>query len=458
MDRLIIAFFLIYMLASPLTAGESYCFRIYLNGKGVPESINENPEEYLSQEALQRRLLRGKEVTFSDLPIAEAYIDSLRNMGGEVVTQSKWLATVVVSSRDSLIANRIHELSFVDSVKWVWKGKDDCETRENPFADDRDSLISNEDKIDAPYGYAREQIEMLKGDKLHKAGFRGKGIRIAVIDAGFTNVDRIPVFSSLHILGTRNFVSPGETVFRGDDHGTKVLSCLAANAPGLMVGTAPDASYWLLKSEDNRTEFPIEEDYWVAAAEFADSVGVDIISSSLGYFTFDTEEMSYSPDLLDGKTAFISRAAAIAAEKGILVVSSAGNEGGNIWEKITFPSDAADILTVGAINSKKEKSNFSSTGFTADSRIKPDIVALGTGCSVIDGRGNSRYANGTSFAAPIVAGLAACLWQAHSSLKPNELIALLQDTASQNKRPDEQKGYGIPNFQKALKKGKKYAR
>lgn len=175
---------------------------------------------------------------------------------------------------------------------------------------------------------------MLNGIKLHEAGFRGKGMRVAVIDAGFQNVNRISVFDSLNLLGTKNIVSPEQSVYESDDHGTKVLSCMAANSPGLMVGTAPDASYWLIKSEDNRSEFPIEEDYWVAAVEFADSVGVDVITSSLGYFTFDTEEAVYTQGSLDGKTALISKAAAMAADKGILLFSSAGNEGTSSWGKI----------------------------------------------------------------------------------------------------------------------------
>lgn len=458
MNRLVVTLLLIFMLVFPMKAGEAYCFRIYLNEKGASGPQLEMPENFLSPEALERRLKRGKEISFSDLPIANTYLDTLTNLGGTVVTQSKWFSTVVIASMDSLIVERMQGLSFVDSVKWVWKGKFEENINKEVFTENAEKLNPSDEPVSSHYGYAQEQIEILKGSKLHKKGFTGDGICIAVIDAGFTNVDHISFFDSLRLAGTRNFVFPGESVFKDDDHGTKVLSCLAANTSGLMVGTAPDATYWLLKSEDSRTEFPIEEDYWVAAAEFADSVGVDIISSSLGYFTFDTEEMSYSPDLLDGKTAFISRAAAMAAEKGILVISSAGNEGGNIWEKITFPSDAADILTVGAIDSKKEKSNFSSTGFTADYRVKPDVVALGTGCCVIDKRGNIRYANGTSFAAPIVAGLTACLWQAYPSLTSNELITLLQKTASQHKRPDAEKGYGIPNFQKALKKGKQHGR
>lgn len=296
---------------------------------------------------------------------------------------------------------------------------------------------------------------MLKGDRLHKAGFKGKGVVIAVIDDGFRNADRITAFDSLQLMGTRNFVFPQRSVFEGDDHGTKVLSCLAAYEPGVMIGTAPEASYWLIKSEDNRSEFPIEEDYWTAAAEFADSVGVDMITTSLGYSFFDENTMNYSHNALDGQTAHISKAAEIAAEKGILIFCSAGNEGTSRWGRITFPADAKDILTIGAITTKKEKSVFSSPGYSADGRIKPDLVALGSGCCVIEPTGNLRYANGTSFSTPILAGLVACLWQALPWLSPNELIELLRQSGSQYKHPDEQLGYGLPNIYKIYKKERK---
>lgn len=306
------------------------------------------------------------------------------------------------------------------------------------------------------YGYADDQIRMLNGIKLHKAGFRGEGMEVAVIDAGFMHVDRIAVFDSLKIAGTHNVVFPGETVFTGDDHGTKVLSCLAADRPGIMIGTAPKASYWLIKSEDSRSEFPVEEDYWTAAVEFADSVGADVVTSSLGYFTFDVEALDYPTDALNGKTTLISRAAKMAADKGILLFSSAGNEGAGTWGKITFPADAPDILTVGAITDRKRKSSFSSVGFTADRRVKPDVVALGSGCCVIDPSGNVHYANGTSFATPILAGLGVCLWQAFPALSNIEIVALLQRSGSQYKRPDAELGYGLPDVYKIYKQQRKH--
>lgn len=459
-------------LAAGAQASESYRFRVYLKDKGTSGYTLDHPEAYLSPEAIQRRVRHHIPITATDLPIAPAYLDTLAAAGVQPVVQSKWQATVVVAASDSLAARKLEHLSIVDSVKWVWKGDShafcvpaaptpahpqkagtaECAA---PPLRDTTRLIPTDQPLKEKYGYATRQIRMLNGIRLHEAGYRGEGMRVAVIDAGFEHVDRISVFDSLQLLGTHNVVLPGASVFEGDDHGTKVVSCLAANAPGLMIGTAPEASYWLIKSEDNRSEFPIEEDYWAAAVEFADSVGVEVITSSLGYFTFDIDTLSHTRAELDGQTAHISRAARIAASKGLLLFSSAGNEGGGHWEKITFPADAPDILTVGAVNERKQKSSFSSTGLTADYRIKPDLVALGTGCCVVDPSGNIRYANGTSFATPIVAGLGICLWQALPFLSNKELMEHLRQSGSRHAHPDAELGYGLPDFYKIYKRVQK---
>ncbi len=442
------------LLSAEAFSGEGFCFRVYLKDKGDSGYSLDYPEAFLSQEAIDRRMREGKFVDESDLPIAKSYIDTLVAAGGKPIVQSRWLSTVVVASKDSSISERLQKLSIVDSVKWIWKGRNQSFGGLTNTDQDTSCLSPVDIPLESPYGYAEKQIKMHNGIKLHKAGYRGKGIKIAVIDAGFLHVDRISAFKDLHILGTRNMVSPDESVFKSDEHGTKVLSCLAANLPGLMIGTAPEASYWLIKSEDGRSEYPIEEDYWTAAVEFADSVGVNVISSSLGYFIFDKKEMNYDQSQLDGKTAFISRAAELASDKGMLLFISAGNEGSGNWGKITFPSDAANVLTVGAITEDKQKSIFSSVGFTVDARVKPDVVSLGTSTTVIDSSGNIRYSNGTSFATPTLAGLGVCLWQALPWLSNVQIIELLQRVSSQYKRPDIELGYGIPDVYKALKKGR----
>lgn len=435
----------IFVFSGFLSGAESYKFRVYLKDKG--ETFY-SADSLLSREAIERKSKMGISVDETDFPICSTYLDTLRSAGTQIVTRSKWFNTVVVETRDSLIADSLNTFAFVDSVKCVWKGNNESSstTEESDLA----RFISDDEPLDSTYGYAEKQIQLHNGKELHKKGFRGKGIRIAVIDAGFTNVDKIDLFDSLKLGGTYNFVSPEESVFRcEDDHGTKVLSCLAADLPGIMIGTAPEAEYWLLRSEDSRSEYPVEEDYWVAAAEFADSVGVDIISSSLGYFSFDDKNMEYGKEALDGKTTLISRAAEEAVKKGILLFSSAGNEGAGTWEKMTFPADAAPAITVGAVTENKIRSTFSSKGLTSDFRIKPDVAAMGTDCCVASTSGGIRYANGTSFATPILAGLGACLWQAFPQLNNRELRDLLLQSAHQYNQPDVELGYGIPDVYKA---------
>ncbi|MDR0575519.1 MAG: S8 family serine peptidase [Tannerella sp.] len=435
---------------APLFAERSFCFRVYLKDKGEMSFKISSPENFLSSESVEKRMLREVFVDETDFPVSSRYIDELTSLGARYVVQSKWMKTVVVESMDSMVIERLIATPFVDSVKCVWNGEGRLDIQ--PCSDDTSRFVSMDSPVENVYGGAEKQIEMLNGIRLHNVGYRGKGMHIAVIDAGFLNVNRIDAFSSLNLLGTHNVTFPGRSVFCEDNHGTKVLSCMAADLTGVMVGTAPEASYLLIKSEDTRGEFLIEEDFWVAAVEYADSVGVDIISSSLGYFRFDSISDYYTRADLNGQTSFVSRVANIAVRKGILIVSSAGNEGNGDWERITFPADVRDVLTVGGITSDKEKSAFSSVGMTADYRIKPDIVVLGTGVCVINSAGQLQYSNGTSFSAPVVAGLTACLWQAFPLLKNTELIKLIKESSSQYQKPDAQLGYGIPDMFNAYTK------
>ncbi|MDR2234433.1 MAG: S8 family serine peptidase [Tannerella sp.] len=436
---------------APADAGTSYCFRVYLKDKGLAANAVEIPEVFLSAESIARRNKRYIEVTESDVPIGQQYIDAIVSAGFQLVTQSKWMSTLVVECADSLLVEHLNGLPMVDSVACVWTGTNRINA--DVCTDDKTPLAPVLEKLTDEYGYSRQQIEMLNGIKLHDLGRRGQGMRVAVIDAGFRHVDRIKAFASLQLLGTQNIVFPGADVFCGSDHGTEVLSCLASNLPGWMIGTAPEASYLLIKSEDMRTEFPIEEDFWAAAIEYADSVGVDVVTTSVGYYSFDNPQADYSLTDLDGKTAFISRVASIAAEKGILIFCCAGNEGNLPWGKIAFPADVADVVTVGAVTQDLERCAFSSTGFTADLRVKPDVVALGQSVAVISAQGYVRRVNGTSYSTPIVAGLGICLWQSLHWLSNVEVIELIRQTSSQADRPDVEKGFGVPDFFKAYRKG-----
>ena len=277
---------------------------------------------------------------------------------------------------------------------------------------------------------------------------------IAVIDAGFMNVDKIKAFNNVRIIGSHNFVVPSPTsVYKQMDHGTKVLSTMAMNQPNVFVGTAPDASYLLLRSEDYGSENIVEEDYWAEAAEYADSVGVDIITSSLGYHHFDDSLVNHRYYEQDGQTALISRTASMLARKGIVCVNSAGNDGMGSWKKISFPADARDILTVGALTYQGLNSPFSSIGPTADGRVKPDVMAIGSSTSVVSGSGSIQHDNGTSFSCPTLAGMVACLWQALPNKTAKQIIGIVRQAGNNVAHPDNIYGYGTPDFWKAYQIG-----
>ncbi|MDL2266052.1 S8 family serine peptidase [Parabacteroides sp. OttesenSCG-928-G07] len=447
----------VYLLVfQQIRAEETFAFRLYLKDKDHSAYSLEKPEEFLSEWTIQKREKNNIPIIKEDLPVSQNYLDQIISLGLQPIVSSKWMNTVVVESSDSMLIREIEKLDIIDSVKWVWRGSNLQLSNQNRRSDT--ALVSSDIILNNYYGYAEKQTVLLQGEKLHEAGYKGEGMRIAMIDAGFQNVDRINAFDSLELIGTENIVFPGESVYLHDQHGTKVLSCIAANIPGVMVGTAPKASYLLIKSEDGRTEYPIEEDYWVAAIEYADSVGVDIISSSLGYYYYDAQELSYEQSQLDGQSVFISRAAGKVSKKGILLCSSAGNEGNGTWVNVTVPADSRDMLTIGSIGADGKRSSFSSYGKTVDGRIKPDVVAIGGPAHLIDTDGQITYGNGTSFAAPMVAGLAACLWQALPELSNMELLELIRRSSDRYTNPDPEVGYGIPDMYKAYIEGQAYVK
>jgi serine protease AprX len=297
---------------------------------------------------------------------------------------------------------------------------------------------------------------MITLDALHNLGFSGQGMMIAVLDAGFYHVDQISAFDSLwlnnRILGTRDFNLPGNNVF-GDNmhtHGTSVLSIMGGNLPGQMVGTAPNASFWLIRTEAGDYEALIEEYNWVGGAEFADSLGVDVINSSLGYTTFDNPVYNHSYADMDGNTTPVTRAADLATSRGIMVVNSAGNEGNKSWHYIGAPADGDSVLSIGAVDPSGTYASFSSTGPTYDRRIKPDVTAQGQGTTVVDGGGWVVQGSGTSFSSPVVAGAMACLWQSVPTFSAQVLRDAVRSTASRASSPDSLYGYGIPNMMNAM--------
>ncbi len=439
----------------PNPYGKSYIYRIVLKDKaGTPYSIT-SPEKFLSLKSVERRRRQGIAIDSTDLPVSPDYIRAIDKRGLSVVGKSKWNNTLLVKGPNRQQLERLRLLPFVKSVLKVWESKDSI-----PKPEGRDEVVSKFESwgtvSNMPYGEGQKQIEAINGIPLHDAGFRGKGMTIAVLDAGYMNVDKIKAFSNANIIGTHNFVAVSPTtVYKQMDHGTKVLSTMAMNQPNIFVGTAPDASYLLLRSEDYSSENIVEEDYWAEAAEYADSIGADIISSSLGYHHFDDSLVNHHYWEQDGHTALISRTASMLADKGIVCVNSAGNDGMGSWKRINFPADADNILTVGAMTYQGLNSPFSSVGPTADGRVKPDVMAIGSSTSVVSGNGTIQHNNGTSFSCPCIAGMVACLWQALPDKTAKEIIDIVRKAGNNVDHPDNIYGYGIPDFWKAYQIGLK---
>ena len=424
------------------TPEDTLKYRISLKDKAATDYSLQKPEMYLSKKSIERRKRQGLEIDSTDLPVCKKYVDAIRKKGVHVLVTGKWDNFVTVSCNDSMLIAEIAGLPFVRSTERVWRGV-------AKRASERDSLINKPLRTDSLYGPAITQIKMSHADRLHEAGFKGQGMTIAVIDAGFHNVDKIEAMKNINILGTRDFVNPEADIYAESSHGMSVLSCMAMNQPNVMIGTAPEASYWLLRSEDEYSENLVEQDYWAAAIEFADSVGVDLVNTSLGYYSFDDPTKNYRYRDLNGHYALMSREAAKAADKGIVVVCSAGNSGSGSWKKITPPGDAENVITVGAVNKYGVLAPFSSVGNTADGRVKPDVVAVGLGSDVMGTDGNLRHANGTSFSSPIMCGMVACLWQACPELTAKEIIELVRRSGARAVFPDNIYGYGIPDLWKA---------
>lgn len=434
--------------------GKCQMYRLYLKDKDLdhtPFSVN-RPSEFLSQRSIDRRKRQGIPVDLTDLPVAPAYEKQVAEAGIEIVGKSKWNNTLLIRIHKDKELRKLEGLEFITKRKKVFQAPDSVSQRMRSNVRNGLNEWSQGDEF---YGAADAQLKSLNGKKLHENGYRGKGMMIAVFDGGFMNADKIPALHKIKLAGVKDFVVPeSKSVFGEMEHGTMVLSTMAANAPDFYVGVAPEAQYLLIRCEDERTESLAEEDYWASAAEYADSCGVDIINSSLGYHGFDDSSMDHYYYEQDGNTALISRTASMCADKGIVCVNSAGNDGMGSWKKINFPADAKDILTVGSINEHGMNAAFSAVGPTADGRIKPDVMAFGSPTCVITGRGSIINDNGTSFSSPLVAGMVACLWQALPGKTAKQIIKLVKLAGDNQQHPDNVFGYGVPDFWKAYQTGK----
>ncbi|MPL97754.1 hypothetical protein SDC9_43949 [bioreactor metagenome] len=462
--KIISAFFALFVLsftASAQTSGAVY--RVQFTDKNnTPYNIS-NPQEFLSQRAIERRQRMGIAIDESDIPVVQAYLDSLTSMGTVVYNQSRWFNTATIFVTDTTVIPQIEALSFVSEVvktkpylaakkKKTFKNGTQSMEVSGVFNYAAVTMRSNSEmkRILNDYGMGLNQANMIGADYLHGLGFQGEGMVIAILDAGFYHVNTLSMFDSLRnsgrLLGYKDFVLPGNNLFEEATHGMSVASTIVGNVPGSLVGTAPHASVWLLRSEDAGSEYIVEEDNWIAAAEFADSVGADVINSSLGYTEFDDPSQNHVYSDLDGNTARATRGADMAASKGILVVNSAGNSGNSSWHYIGAPADADSILTVGAVDAYGNIASFSSYGPTADGRIKPTVCAQGVATSVVSSSDGVYPSNGTSFSSPVMAGAVTCLWQANRNLSNMEVIESVIKSASRYSMPDSMYGYGVPSM------------
>jgi len=429
-------------------------YRVVFTDKSNSPYTVSNPQAFLSSRALARRAAQGIPVTQQDLPVNPSYIQGVKTTGAVVVNRSKWFNSVVAQLQSPAQYAQLAALPYVDTLVYLAPppvkigGPDKFAMEMVPIARRVDAATEQTAVIN--YGLAANQTTMIQLDLLHDMGFTGQGMVIAVIDAGFTNVDNAAAFDSLwdqgRILGYKDFAEPGGNVFSAHSHGTMVLSIMGGNIPGMIVGTAPHASYWLLRSEIGSSEYLVEEDNWVAAAEFADSVGADIINSSLGYTTFYDSAQDHTYEDMDGNTTRVTLGADLAASRGILVVNSAGNSGGSSWNFIGAPADGDSVMAIGAVDAFGSYAFFSSQGPSYDGRVKPDVSAQGQGTAYADPWGNVNTGNGTSFSSPVMAGAAACLWQAHPGFSNMDIRQALVQSASQYSSPDSLLGYGIPNL------------
>jgi subtilisin family serine protease len=438
---------LLFITVFSQTAPNKYWVQ-FVDKNDSPYTIDD-PIEFLSQDAIDRREAQDIDVIEQDIPVNQTYIDQVLDLGAiDLLLKSKWFNSITIYTEDESLIEQIELLSIVSQVKSLdiyKKGK--YEVEETP------AIEKEYDPAD--YGFSFGQLEEINGDALHEADYLGEGVLIFVCDGGFTNLDNVDAFNHLfnddRIIGTRDFVDGDDFVYQGSTHGTSVMGTMAGIIPNELKGTGPSASYFLARTEDTGSEYEIEEDNWIAAAELADSIGADIITTSLSYTTFDDTSLNHSYEDLDGQTTRIAIGAGIAAQKGMLIVVSAGNYFLQTWHYIGSPADAFNILAVGGITSDSSHSSFSSSGPSADGRVKPDIAARGTAAATANsGNAGVSFVNGTSFSAPIIAGISSCLWQAFPSATSLELREAIIQSAHIYTSPDDLFGYGIPDYGLAM--------
>lgn len=443
-----------YLMASD---SSSHYF-IYFKDKTGNSYSTERPWEFLSVKSIDRRNKFGIGFNESDLPVNINYVESIGLIKDiKIINKSKWLNGIEIICNDQKALEIISQFGFVKSQQFLGRLKSRPISKPDPIEEEfykksRElSVIKSQEKLpildkDA-YGKSYWQNQLINVPYLHSKGFMGQNMHIAVFDAGFFNAYKVVGMEDLLNDKTviRDFVDYDNSVWEDDSHGAKVLSFMKTYNPGSYIGTSPFAEYSLFRTEIASQEYPVEEINWVFAAEFADSLGVDMIIASVGYHAFDDTSLNHPFNEMDGKTSIIARAANLAYAKGIAVVSSAGNEGSGKWRRIGTPADAMGTMAIGACDERGFHIKFSSIGPTYDGRVKPDFIS--PGYKVIVASPNGYYAgNGTSYATPIFAGSFACFMQGFPYARPDSLRKFVRYASTHVNSPDSAYGYGIPDF------------
>ena len=480
MKKLMLIVMATVMMAAAFAQSPAKYWVAFTDKKGTPYSIDK-PEAFLSPRALELRKAHGIAIDERDLPVNPDYVRQVLALdtAARCFTTTKWLNGMTVYALRDDMKEAIERLPFVDSVERTDVPKEPLPPAGPAYVfpgGGGQPMLTYQSDIqknnDFDYGQATLQVRVNNVHWLHRMGFRGEGMQMMILDGGFENIDTISCLKALRddhrLLGARNFVEPEKDPMRKHSHGTMVLSCIASYSPGLLVGTAPMVKVHVAQTEESGSEDRVEEDNWVAGLEYADSLGCQVLNSSLGYTTFDDTVNQRTYADLTGEVSRASRAATIAASKGLLICNSAGNEGASKWKYIGAPADAKDILSVGAVNVKGKRAYFSSFGPTADGRIKPDACAVGRNTYLSTPAGIVTIADGTSFSSPMLSGMVACLWQAFPEKSNYEIMEAVRQAGGHNFRlngarismPDSNDGYGygITDFLRAyniLKYGEK---
>ncbi len=439
---------LISLISGSRVSGQTYMYLIKFSDRvNSPYSVS-NPNQFLSQKALDRRFKQGIPIKIQDLPPNPNYIDSLKNKGAQILYKTRWFNGAVIVATQSQ-KNALLTLPFVSGVEF--------NTHLKQVSASSSFKVASRNKLESTsslnYGDATEQIGLLGVDSMHNAGFHGEGMLIAVLDNGFLNANTISCLDSTFdrnkVLEIYDFVDNDSTVFAQGGHGTNVLSCMSAFVQNQIIAPAYNSEYVLYRTEDDASETKAEEAYWLIAAERADSIGVDVINTSLGYSTFDNPVDNYTSSQMDGNTTLITRAADLAASTGMVIVNSAGNSGGSAWNIITAPADGDSVLAIGAVQRNGTIISFSSRGNPLDPRVKPDVMAVGYQTALCNTAGVLTTSNGTSFSSPLTAAMIAGLWQANPILTSSEINDVVRRSGHIYQNPNTDYGFGYANFVRA---------